>query len=187
VFAVRLGNVEKSMVAHATKFRRARQRGQELIEFTLMLFVILGFIYMIIDISWMVFTRASLQYAVREGCRYAVANGYDNPSYVPANTAANEKTSILAAVRANSMGFLNSSTAVCSNPITTTPCINVNWYLPTALNTPVSLATFPNCDASPYVVEVDVVNYPQTPLFGIFLEKSIKTFYFTASSADVME
>jgi hypothetical protein len=180
------------MVAQATQFRRARQKGQELIEFTLMVFVILGFFSLIIDISWMVFTRATLQYAVREGCRWAVANGYDNPSIVvpnPGNIASYEQPLIQAQVVATSMGFLNSSTPLCSGAITsTTPlCININWYAPSALNTPLSITATPPPNQSPNVVEVDVVNFKQTPLLGIFIEKSIHTFTFNAGSADVME
>jgi Flp pilus assembly protein TadG len=167
------------MVAHATQFRRARQKGQELIEFTLMVFVVLGFIYMIIDVAWMVFTRATLQYAVREACRYAVANGYDNPQYSPPNNIAAELPGILKRVEDNSMGFLNASNAATY--------ITVNWYSPSALNTPVNTATCPNCNASPYGVEVDVVSYPQRPLLGIFTEKGPTRFVFTAASADVME
>lgn len=150
-----------------------------------MVFVILGFIYMIIDIAWMVFTRATLQYAVREGCRYAVANGHNNPSNPV--TANNEIGNIAAVVEASSLGFVSASTPACTNPVTTTPCINVAWYAPTALNTPLAIGAGSTVDASPNVVEVDVVGYPQTPLLGIFIENSIRTFTFTAASADVME
>jgi len=173
------------MVAHATKFRRARQKGQELIEFTLMVFVVLGFIYMIIDVAWMVFTRATLQYAVREASRYAVANGSDNvanPQNVNTETA-----NIQSVVQTNSMGFVSATTPLCTNPVTTTPCVNINWYQPTALNTPLTSASGSAYNASPNVVEVDVVSFPQKPLLGIFIENSIHTFTFNAASADVME
>ncbi len=181
------------MVAHATQSRRARQKGQDLLEFTFMVFVILGFIYMILDISWMVFTRATLQYAAREGCRYAAANGYDNPTYSPANTAANETASILTTVEANSLGFLSATTPACTGatpPATgfaVTPCISVTWYSPAALNTPLTTGGTPDVNESPNVVEVDIVQFPQTPLFGIFTRDVISTFYFNAASADVME
>jgi Flp pilus assembly protein TadG len=173
------------MVAHATQFRRARQKGQELIEFTLMVFVILGFFSMIIDISWMVFTRATLQYAIREGCRYAVANGSDNVSNP--QTPTSERAAILTNVEGNSVGFLASSTPACTNPVTTTPCINVAWYAPNALNTPLSLTATPAPNQAPNVVEVDIVQFPQRPLLGIFIENSVHKFITNAASADVME
>ena len=49
-----------------------RQQGGELVEFSLIMIPMFGVLFLIIDLSWMLFARATLQYAVREGVRYAV-------------------------------------------------------------------------------------------------------------------
>ena len=50
-----------------------KRRGVELIEFTLVLLPLLGFIFLVLDLGWAIYKRATLQFAVREGCRYAAA------------------------------------------------------------------------------------------------------------------
>src|SRR5664280_1848169 len=54
--------------------RRRRRRGVELIEFTLVLLPLMGFIFLLVDLGWAIYKNATMQFAVREGCRYAVTN-----------------------------------------------------------------------------------------------------------------
>jgi Flp pilus assembly protein TadG len=56
------------------KQRAARQRGAELVEFGLVLIPLLGFVFITCNLAWCLFNRATLQYAVREGVRYAVTS-----------------------------------------------------------------------------------------------------------------
>lgn len=56
------------------RLRRHRQRGSEIMEFTLVLLPMLGFLFLILDISWAVYSRSTLQYAVAQGVRYAVTS-----------------------------------------------------------------------------------------------------------------
>src|SRR5579883_2077009 len=53
---------------------RGKQKGSEVLEFGFVVTPMLGFTLLIIDIGWGVFTRSTLQYAVREGVRYAVTS-----------------------------------------------------------------------------------------------------------------
>jgi Flp pilus assembly protein TadG len=52
--------------------RRRKQLGQNLIEFVLVIGPTLMLIFFVLDLSWETYQRASLQYAVAEGVRYAI-------------------------------------------------------------------------------------------------------------------
>jgi len=54
--------------------RRNSQRGSELLAGLLALLILIPFFVVIIDISWGVFIKVSLQHAVREGVRFAVTS-----------------------------------------------------------------------------------------------------------------
>jgi hypothetical protein len=62
--------------AYAPRGGRKKNRlaGQSLIEFTLALPFVLLLLFGILNMSWLIYRAASLQFAVREGCRYAVTN-----------------------------------------------------------------------------------------------------------------
>jgi len=56
------------------RLRRRRQRGSEILEFTLVLVPMLMFVFLILDIAWAVYSRSTLQYAVGQGVRWAVTS-----------------------------------------------------------------------------------------------------------------
>lgn len=160
------------MAARKNLLRRARQRGNEIIEFTLCLFPILGFLFMTLDIAWMVFTRATLQNAVQQGMRFAVVTraNYAGP--------AAQKTAIKNAVKWWSGNMLRGKEDL----------IDVKWYSPSNLSTPLPLV---NADGSPShandagnVVKVSVENFVAAPLLGIFHD--LTPWAFRARSSDRM-
>jgi hypothetical protein len=51
-----------------------RQKGAETLAGALAMIVIIPFIVVLIDVGWGVFTKVTLQHAVREGVRFAVTN-----------------------------------------------------------------------------------------------------------------
>jgi Flp pilus assembly protein TadG len=55
--------------------RKQRRHGSELIEFTLVFLPFLAFMSLIVNLGWAVYTRATLQYAVAQGVRYAITSG----------------------------------------------------------------------------------------------------------------
>jgi Flp pilus assembly protein TadG len=59
---------------NSARLRKQRQRGSEMIEFTLVILPFLGFVFLILDIAWAVYGRSTLQYAVSQGVRYAVTS-----------------------------------------------------------------------------------------------------------------
>ena len=70
------------------------EQGTEIVEFALIILPLLSFVFLIFSISWIFFAQASLQYAVREGCRYAVTNPGSNATPIPV------------VVQQNSFGFI---------------------------------------------------------------------------------
>jgi Flp pilus assembly protein TadG len=95
--------------------RRHKRRGSEPLELTLVLLPMLGFLFLTLDVAWAVYTRATLQYAVAQGLRYAVTSQTMN--------GLGQKDSIRTVVQQNAFGRLGSgSTAPAwSN-------IQVNFY-----------------------------------------------------------
>jgi Flp pilus assembly protein TadG len=70
-----IGNPESLMQSNETNqpgSRRRKQRGADLIEFTLVLLPLIAIMFTLIDISWGIFVKATLQSAVRTGLRYGI-------------------------------------------------------------------------------------------------------------------
>lgn len=78
--------------------RRRKRRGSEPLELTLVLLPFLGFTFLILDVAWAVYSRATLQYAVAQGVRYAVTSG--------TITGLGQKDSIRTVVQQNAFGRL---------------------------------------------------------------------------------
>jgi Flp pilus assembly protein TadG len=83
------------------RLRKHRQRGSEMLEFTLVLLPVLAFLTVTLDIAWAVYSRATLQYAVAQGVRYAVT--------CQTMTGLKQVDSIKATVQNNAFGRLGSA------------------------------------------------------------------------------
>jgi Flp pilus assembly protein TadG len=82
---------------------KKNQKGSEILEFTLVLLPMLGFIFLILDIGWAVYSRSVLQYAVAEGVRFAVTDQTVN--------GLNQKASIQTIVQQHAFGRLGAPSA----------------------------------------------------------------------------
>lgn len=141
--------------------RRSAQRGSETIEFALVLVPLCAFTLLLFDLGWAIYVRSTLQYAVREGTRFAVTSrilpglGHD--------------ASIRKVVQDFAPGLLNGDRA---------SLITIRYYEP---------ATLSETDANRAgnLVEISVEGYELIPLGGP-LRHAIP-FNMTARSADRME
>lgn len=123
--------------------------------------LLLGLIFLVIDLSMAIYTKATLQSAVRAGVRFAVTEQLsENQSYL--------NDSIRAVVQQNAMGMLNGDSGACR--------ILINYYNP--------LTGQPDTGTGGNVIEVSIAGYGYTPV-GIL--KSRDPISITASSSDVME
>ena len=100
-----------------SRLQKQRQRGSEMVEFTLVMLPMLGFLFLLLDVAWAVYTRATLQYAVAQGVRYAITS--------QTMTGLGQKDSIRTVVQGNAFGRLgaNSTAPAWSS-------IQVHFYLP---------------------------------------------------------
>jgi Flp pilus assembly protein TadG len=140
-----------------------RESGAELVEFSLVMIPMFGILFLVVDLAWMLFARATLQEAVREGVRYAVTGqtmagmGQDN--------------SIRTVVQQYSMGLLAGSTGAS--------LITISYFDP---NNNLAAAT---SNAGGNVVQVSVAGLTVFPMAPLFRSKSPLSL--SAVSSDVVE
>lgn len=148
------------------KLRRASggRRGATIVEMSFVVIALFGLLFLLIDLSWVVFAKASIQHAVREGCRFAVTS--------QTLTGMGHIASIREVVRRNSMGFIGVSQL--NN-------IQVRFYNPETLQ-PVS---GPGSNAGGNLVIVAVENFEVRPL--VPLVRSSDPIRFSVRAADRME
>jgi Flp pilus assembly protein TadG len=83
--------------------RRQSRRGAEVLEAALIIVPLFGILFLLLDLSMVIFIRSTFQHAVREGVRYAITGAND--------TGPCQDDSIKAVVQKNALGFLNSTNA----------------------------------------------------------------------------
>lgn len=142
---------------------RNRRAGAELVEFSLVMIPMFGVLFLVIDLSWMLFVRATLQYAVREGVRYAVTG--------QTMTGMGQDNSIKTVVQQNSMGILSGSSGAAK--------ITVSYFDP---NNNLAATT---SNAGGNVVQVSVAGVSVSPMAPLF--HSASPLNLAAVSSDVVE
>ncbi|MFN7997533.1 MAG: TadE/TadG family type IV pilus assembly protein [Bryobacteraceae bacterium] len=123
---------------------RSRERGATVVEMGLTLLPLCGFVFLILDMAWAFFAKATLQNAVREGVRYAITG--------QTMTGKGQDASIKTVVQQNAMGLLSGSSGAS--------LISIQYYLPDTLQ-PVSGL---NSNQGGNVVQVAVTGYSLPPL-----------------------
>jgi Flp pilus assembly protein TadG len=142
--------------------KKSRQRGQTVIEVGLTVVLLFGLIFLVLDLSMLLFIRSTLQQAVRSGVRAGVTG-----RLVQSTTYLND--SITKAVQREALGFLNGSTGACR--------IRINYFDP---NTGTA-STGTQGD----ILMVSVNNFNYTPL-GAVLKRS-DPLAISVSSSDIVE
>jgi Flp pilus assembly protein TadG len=127
--------------------RRSGERGSQVVELALVLLPLCALVFLIMDMAWAFYVKATLQNAVREGVRYAITS--------QTMTGMGQDASIKTIVQQNAMGLLGSSAASPGAAL-----INIQYYLPNTL-APVSGL---NSNQGGNVVEVYVQGYSLSPL-----------------------
>ncbi len=136
----------------------AGEQGTELVEFALVLIPLFSLVFLIMCIAWVIFAKATLQHAVREGCRFAVT-GQQIPD-------------IQQRVISNAIGVPKLSTAQ----------IQVQYYAQSNLTTPL---TGNSANAGGNLVEVSVSGVVINPLVPAWPGLTAVTL--SAAASDIME
>jgi len=138
--------------------RRRRQRGVHLIEFLLVLLPLLAFMGVLMDASWAIFVKATLQYAVRTGVRTGITITGTQA------TAANQTLvqMVKSTVQANSLGLLNGATGLSY--------IQVNFFAQDSSSSTglTNVNSSPTGNVSPNIMQVSVNGFPLAALFPRF-------------------
>ena len=145
----------------ASRKGKHSERGNTLIESSAILLLMLGLLFLVVDLSLALFAKATLQQAVQAGVRFAVTEQLGSgQSYM--------NDSIVQVVQQNALGMLNGSNGACK--------ISINYFNPVTG----AASTGDGGD----VVEVSVTSFNYTPI-GIL--KSASPIPITASASDVLE
>ena len=140
-------------------------RGSAMIEGTFVFLLLLGLLFLLMDLSWGIFAKASIQHAVREGVRYAVTSQTDGSN--------GQVASIKNVVQQNAMGFLAGSSNYA--------LINVNFYAADTL----AVLTGPGSNSGGNLVIVSVDNYQLKPMFPLL--RPATPVQFSVRAGDKME
>jgi hypothetical protein len=109
-------------------------------------------IFVLLNIAWAVFAKATLQRAVRIGVRSGITLTSVSPG-------GNLTATVKGVVQSNALGLLHGSTGL--------GYIKVNYFLPPAVNSntaPTDVSTALNADAGGNIMQVSVQGYPLVPI-----------------------
>ena len=83
--------------------KRSSESGAETLEMTLIFLPLMGLLFMLLDVSMVIFLRSTFQEAVREGVRYGITGAND--------TGPCQDDSIKTVIKKYSLGFLGGTAA----------------------------------------------------------------------------
>jgi len=130
--------------------KKHRQRGADLIEFTFTLLPLLAILFVLVDISWAIFAKSTLMFAVRTGVRQGITITGTQA------TAANQTLTqmVKATVEAKSLGLLRGTTGLSY--------IKVNYFAQSSSSSTgvADVSTQSNGNAPGNIMQVSVINYP---------------------------
>jgi Flp pilus assembly protein TadG len=139
---------------HRRASRKGRERGAEIIEFTLALLPFLVITFVLLDISWAIFVKSTFQQAVRAAVRYGV-------TITSAQTSGGSCLTdmVKSSVQQNSLGLLSGSSGLSK--------IKVNYLQPPPANSTAAatdVSTQANGNAPGNIMQVSVQSYSLFPL-----------------------
>ena len=134
--------------------RAFRSRGAEPLEFTLVLLPMLAMVTVLLDTSWAVYAKSTLQRAVRLGVRTGITLTASQMA-----TGACLTDTVKSTVQANSMGLLHGSSGLA--------LIQVHYFEPPAVNTTgavTDVSAASDGDQPGNIMQVSVQGFSLVPL-----------------------
>ena len=154
--------------------RRKTQRGHVAVESAVILVPFLAMFFALLDFSMAIFLKNTMQFAVRQGVRYAVTSQI--------SPGLGHDQSIKNVVASNAFGFLNYVAPTgAGRPCSGDACIAIRYYNPVTL----AEVTGPGSNAGGNVVQIQASNLSWA--WMVPLLRSAAPLAFSVSSADVME
>jgi len=162
--------------------RKSRCKGAEILEFTLIFLPMLAMILVLLDISWAIFAKSTLTYAVRSGLRYGITITGTQATAANSNLVAMVKST----VQQNALGLLAGSGGLSK--------IKVHFYAPPAsgTNSPPTLVDSQSDANKPYnIMQVSIEGFTLLPLaprvFGFNRSVDASASAIAATSYDMIE
>jgi Flp pilus assembly protein TadG len=157
---------EGTFVERHRTARESFDEGSETVEFGLVIIPFLAFVFLIMNVGWVIFAKASLQQAVREGVRFGITGQVTTGQ-------AGVSSSIRQVVQQYSAGFVSTANAQSK--------ISIQYFSPQTL-APVSGVA--SC-AGGNIVTVSISNIPVSPLAALLISPA--PLILGATSSDIME
>jgi len=161
--------------------RAARSRGAEPLEFTLVLLPLLAMTTVLLDASWAIFAKSTLQRAVRIGVRTGITLTASQMSHGACLTDAVKST-----VQTNALGLLAGSSGL--------GLIKVNYFQPPAVDSnsaATDVSANSDGDLPGNIMQVSVQNFSLIPLLPRIFNWKQKAdnnpLVFSVYSADLIE
>ncbi len=154
--------------------QRNSKRGSAAVEAVFVLLPFLAMFFAMMDYGMAIFLKNTMQFAVRQGVRYAVTS----------QTAAGlgQDASIKSVVNQYSMGFLNYvAPSGIGRPCSGTGCISIDYYTPNTL----TLVAGVGSNVGGNIVQVSANNLSWAWMAPLL--RSTAPLQFSVTSADVME
>jgi Flp pilus assembly protein TadG len=146
--------------------RETFDEGSEIVEFGLVLVPMLALVFLVINVGWMIFAKASLLEAVRSGVRFGVTGQVTTGQ-------AGVTSSIRQVVQQNSSGFISAANAASK--------ISIQYFAPATLS---PVAGVSRC-AGGNIVQVSATGVAIAPLAAVLISPAPLTL--SAASSDIME
>jgi len=145
---------------------KGSEGGSTTVEFALVLIPLLAFVFLLMDTSWLIFARATLQHAAREGVRFGVTGQIVAPATCLGD-------SIRQVVITNAFGFVPSSKAASM--------VTITYYNPSTL----AVETGSGSTAGGNVLQVAITGLNIASLAPVW--RSASPISLGAAAADVLE
>jgi len=142
------------------------QQGSTTVEFGLVLLPLAAFIFLLMDTTWVLFARSTLQHAAREGVRFGVTGQIVAPATCLGD-------SIRQVVVTNAFGFVPANKAASM--------VSITYYNPSTL----AIQTGAASTAGGNVVQVSISGLNLTSLAPLW--RSANGVGLSASASDVLE
>lgn len=142
--------------ARVSERRKITSSGSQWVELAFVLLPFFAILTAFFDIAFVLFSWATIQSAVREGCRYAITFQTAPPTGASWTCTGHQDNCIENDVAANSMGLVTVAGGL----------INVNYYTQSA---PTTAIASPNGNVPGNIVQVSILAYPLSwivPLSG---------------------
>jgi Flp pilus assembly protein TadG len=181
--AARFGPLSPANRSRSRKLPHSGQSGSVMVEAAVIFIPFLAIFFAIFDFGMALFLQNTMQFAVRQGVRYAITS--------QVMTGMGQDASINSTIVTNSFGFLSylggtGTNSTCVGTTYGSACVNISYYQQTLGSSPtLTLVTGTGSNSQGNLVQITAsgLNYN----WMIPLLRSAVPLNFSVSSADIME